>query len=309
MPPWDPDTLPKPTRDIERLKADISTHGFCIVKEAYPPSLTERLRARLSEQAKAERDGGFTRKSYVQDPDGINQWLVMLINKGSVFQEVLFHPIVTAVVEHVLGQEYVLGEMSAHITRPGAKVLSLHTDQWWMPVPQLPGAPFMKPGDMLRTNGKTGALAPSKTPINPAMCVNCMTMVTGFTPENGGTHLVPGSHLTGLQPDENVPHSVPIVQAAGPEGSVVIWDGRLWHAAGANRSNDARYGFVNMYSGPQVRTLTNFTLGTKEEVADNASPELKRLLGFKVWYSYGTTGETDGPFAKRGSRLIGELKA
>ena len=300
--------LPKPTRDIAQLKSDITTHGFCFVAEAYPPDLLERLKARLGEQAQAERERGHHKQSYVQDPDGINQWLLMLVNKGSVFREVLFQPLVSAVLEHVLGREHVLSEMSAHITRPGAKLLPLHTDQWWMPVPQLPGADHRRPGDITRDNGLTGALAPSKTPINPAMCVNCMCMVSDFTEKNGATRLVPGSHLTGLQPDQNVPHSVESVAAAAPAGTVVMWDGRTWHAAGANDGNDARYGYVNMYAAPQMRTLQNFTLGTKDEVLRDASPELKRLLGLKVWYSYGMTGEMADGFAKPAKDLIGEMR-
>jgi ectoine hydroxylase-related dioxygenase (phytanoyl-CoA dioxygenase family) len=310
MTQWDTAQLPKPTRDLARLKADIDEWGYCLIAEAYTPAEIAAFKARLAEQAAGERNQGHHKRSYVQDPGGINQWMVMLINKGEMFRRHVHHPIVNAVVKHVLGEEYVLSEISSHITRPGAQLLPLHTDQWWLPVPTMPGESYVKAGDVTRTNVRLGPPARSKTPINPPLCVNAMCMVTDFTEENGATRLVPGSHLSGVQPDPVVPHPASSVPAAAPAGSVVIWDGRMWHAAGGNRSNGERYGLVTMYGGPQMRTLQNFTLGTKQEVLDDASPELLRLLGFKVWLSYGQTGETrEGGFAKPGRELIGELKA
>lgn len=306
---WDMEKLPKPTRDVERLKSDIDEWGYCLIEAAYTPVEIAAFKARLSEQAAGERNHGHHKRSLVQDPAGINQWMVMLINKGEMFRRHVHHPLVNAVARHVLGAEYVLSEISSHITRPGAQLLSLHTDQWWLPTPSMPGAPYVKAGDVSRTNVRLGTPTRATTPISPPLCINAMCMVTDFTEENGATRLVPGSHLSGVQPDPSVPHPFPSVAAAAPAGTVVIWDGRLWHAAGGNRSNGERYGLVTMYGGPQMRTLQNFTLGTKQEVLDGASPELLKLLGFKVWLSYGQTGETvEGGFAKPAKDLIGALK-
>ena len=55
MTPWDLKALPKPTRDLVRLKADIGTYGYCLIEAAYPPAEIEAFRARLAEQAEAER--------------------------------------------------------------------------------------------------------------------------------------------------------------------------------------------------------------------------------------------------------------
>lgn len=308
MTQWDPETLPKRSRDLDRLKSDMDAFGYCLIAEAFTSSQIAAIHARLSEQAEAERKHGHHRKSSVQDPGGVNQWITMLINKGAVFRDVLFHPLIAGVVGHVLGREYVLSEMSSHITRPGNSLLSLHTDQWWMPSPAMPGEAYVRAGDITRTNIRIGPPATSKTPINPPMAVNAMCMVTDFTEENGATRLVPGSHLSGVQPDPGVPHTVPTVAAAGRAGDMVLWEGRTWHAAGANKSNADRYGLVSLYGAPQARTLQNFTLGTKDEVLDGAPPELLKLLGFKVWNSYGNTGPSDTQYAKPARELIGALK-
>ncbi len=57
-----------------------------------------------------------------------------------------------------------------------------------------------------------------------------------------------------------------------------------------------------------MRTLQNFTLGTKAEVLADATPELRKLLGFKTWSGYGETGPLDEEFARPADELIGELQ-
>lgn len=306
--PWDPAILPKPTRDLARLKSDMSTFGYCFIERAFDAAEIATIRQRLEEQAEAERKGGYHTMSYVQDAAGLNQWVNMLINKGMAFQAALFHPLIRGVVDHVLGADYFLSEISASITHPGSGLLPFHTDQWWMPVPQMPGAEYRRSGDITRTKTVTGPPEPADHPINPPMAVNAMTMVADFTEENGATRLVPYSHLSGLQPEPAVPHPYPSVPASGPAGTVVLWEGRTWHAVGGNASQASRYGLVTLFTAPQIRTMQNFTLGTKPEVLAEASPELIDLLGFKVWYSYGQTDLLGAKLAKPAAELIGELK-
>jgi ectoine hydroxylase-related dioxygenase (phytanoyl-CoA dioxygenase family) len=244
----------------------------------------------------------------VQDPGLVNQWVNMLLNKGAVFRTVLQHPTIDAVAEHVLGKEFVLSELSAHITRPGNSLLPLHTDQWWMPVPRLPEEDFVRASDISRTNIVIGPPRKSTTPINPPMVMNAMCMMSAFTEENGGTRLVPMSHLSGVQPDQEVPHTVPSVAAEGPAGTVVIWEGRTWHSAGENRSNADRFGLVSYYGAAQARQLANLTYGTKAHVLDGATDDFLRLLGFKVWRGYGRTGGHGEDIAIPAEELIGELR-
>ncbi len=307
--PWDPDALPRASRDPAMLIADMDAWGYCLIEKAFTPQQLAAIHARLEEQAEAERVHGYhILGESVQDPEGQNQWISMLINKGEVFQQVLHHPLITAVLDHLLGRDHILSETSAHITRPGNSLLEMHTDQWWMPPPVMPGAAYRPAGEITRSSAVTGPLKPAQTPINPPMCANAMCMISDFTEANGATRLVPGSHLTGVQPDQAVPHTMPSVPAEGPAGTVVIWEGRTWHAAGANLTNAPRYGMVTLYAAPQMRTLQNFTYGTKAEVVEAASPEFRKLLGFKTWSGYGETGPLDEEFARPADELIGELQ-
>ena len=63
----------------------------------------------------------------------------------------------------------------------------------------------------------------------------------GFTAENGGTRVLPGSHRTHPSIEANVHTSVDgEVVATGPPGSVLLRDARLFHAAGRNLSGRTR---------------------------------------------------------------------
>ena len=306
---WDLKDLPKAVRDATQLIADMDTWGYCLIDEALTPDQIAIIRERLEKQAEAElRHSHYVVDDSLLDPENQTQWVLMLINKGKVFQQVLHHPLVTAVLDHVLGRDHILSETSAHLTRPGNPAMALHTDQWWMPPPVMPGEAYLPAGEITRSGAKQGPLKRADRPIAAPMCVQTMTMISDFTDANGGTRLVPSSHLTGVQPDQSVPHIVPSIAAEGPPGTIAMWEGRTWHSSGPSTSNATRYGMATLYAAPQMRTLMNFTYGTKAEVLADASPELLKLLGFKTWSGYGETGELGGGWARPAAETIGALE-
>ncbi|MBT5434840.1 MAG: hypothetical protein HOI34_17665 [Rhodospirillaceae bacterium] len=306
---WEIDELPKPTQDLERLTADMDAWGYCMVADALPPETIAAVRERLEEQAEAEHQRGYhRRRDHVNAAGSENQWILMLINKGREFHATLHLPLVTAVLEHVLGPDHILSESSAHLTRPDNPAMALHTDQWWMPPPVMPGEAYRPAGEITREDAIQGPLCRATHPIAAPMVVQTMLMVSDFTEANGATRLVPGSHMTGKQPDQSVPHIVPSIAAEGPAGTMVMWEGRTWHSAGPNTSNGMRLGMPTLYAAPQMRTLMNFTLGTKPEVLADATPELRQLLGFKVWSGYGETGELGNEWAEPGTETTGRLE-
>ena len=305
---WNNENLPAATGELHQAVHDVDAYGYCLIEQALPDATIAEVRTRIDEQAQAEREQGFHRLSQVQDPGGINQWVNLLINKGEVFQNLLLHPTVSGVVDHLLGEEHVLSDFAAHVVRPGNTALPLHIDQWWMPQPRLPGEDYVRVGATDRSAITAGKPERSTQPINPPCVVNAFWMISEFTAENGATRIVPGSHLSGQQPDQQVPHSVDTVALTGNAGTVAIWDGRTWHAAGQNNTNGARYGVTSYYGGPQFRSLTNYTLGTLPEILQNVSPELRKLLGFKIWNEYGRTGESEDGFALPASEQLPEMK-
>jgi ectoine hydroxylase-related dioxygenase (phytanoyl-CoA dioxygenase family) len=298
----DNERLPEPTRDPERLKQDVDAFGYCVYERALEGDVLAKLRARLLAQATAELEMGIA----VEDGGGANQRLFMLINKGQVFRDVVLHEGTSDIVAHILGREFQLSTLSANIAKPGGVAMDLHTDQWWMPAPSRPEDPPVRPGNITRLDFDRDEDAAEIVQISPPVACNVMYMLNDFTAHNGGTRLVPRSHLTGRQPTESL--GLKPIAAEGPAGTAVIFEGRTWHGTGANVCDRLRLGLLATFCGPQYRTQENYTLGILPEVFDQCSDELKRRLGFAVWNAYGRVGSPARAFADPCAEPLGELE-
>ena len=325
-PPWRPgDPVAAPAGDIEMAKRDIARFGYCILADALDAETLAAARDRLVAQAEAERRAGIAfadqgpgqppkrdygalpEDSFTEAAGGINQRVWMLVNKGRVFRGLVTHGQTSPVVESVLGPDYLLSTLSANIARPGGTVMGLHTDQWWMPRPLPRGAGPVRAGAIRRGEYYGADDGDPARAIAPPVACNVMFCLNDFTEANGATRLVPFSHLTGLQPPPDVPHTVPSIAAGAPAGSAVIFEGRTWHGTGANRANGPRLGLLATYCAPQFRTQENYTLGADPAVLEEASEELLARLGFKVWNAYGRTGHPHRRFVYPPEERVGEM--
>jgi len=279
--------------------------GYCLLKDALSPEEVAALRSRVVEQLEAEVRLGVNNVL----PDR-KQLVRFLVNKGQVFRDMLFHPGFHDVIRHVLGQEYLLSAFHAHFAHPGS-TKAFHTDQFWMPPPTNDRKQtLLKPGSMTRAVNRGhhvgGDELMDPVTIAPAVVCNSMWMMDDFTAENGATLVVPGSHLSGRQPDTDLDSNANWVPATGPAGTTVIFEGRVWHTTGANTTNRPRIGLTVNFCAPQFRQQENFLMGTLPEVLEAASPELLALIGFKAWQGYGGY-ENHGQWVARGEYALGEL--
>jgi ectoine hydroxylase-related dioxygenase (phytanoyl-CoA dioxygenase family) len=125
-------------------------------------------------------------------------------------------------------------------------------------------------------------------------CNYYLSDVTEDAPD--GTEVIPGSHLFGVSPPpaiEGTPWEPRIARNVGPAGSVVMFNNQVWHHGGLNTSDRVRYVTQVTYArrivghkyysgdtGPM-----NYVM--PEHVYQDASPRLKRLLGFLPHGAYG----------------------
>ena len=295
---------PEPTRDLQVAKSNMDKFGYCVLTNVLSINEVDALRTRLFEQVEAEEQ---LDKTWV-NPIG-KQLVKFLVNKGQVFRDLLFQPNYRAVVDHVLGPEYLLSSINAHIAYPGGS-LEFHRDQFWMPPPSNDKKePLIRAGAINRKEHKGHHVIGEDNPltISPAVVCNSMWMLDDFTEENGATILVPGSHLSGREPDPRLDTDANWTSAVGPAGSVAIFDGRTWHSTGLNVTDQPRVGINTGFCAPQFRQQENFQLGTAPEVLEEASNELLALLGFKTYLGYGGT-EGNHEWVARGQYGLGELK-
>lgn len=250
--------LPPIAADLEEAKAHLDEWGVARLADAMTPAEVTALNERLREQAAAERELGVAFRD-----NGANQRVWNLPNKGRVFLDLLRKPLVRTLARHVLGGDYLLSSHSANITGPGGTAQGLHTDQGYAP-----------------------------RSIELPLAVNFMWCLVDFTDEIGGTRLRPGSHLTTAEPPRDpVPATV---AGVGPAGSVIVFDGRIWHGTGANTTADQyRYGVLTYFVRPWMRQQENFALSVDPAVVADADDDLLNMLGLRTWR---TLGGVEGPW-------------
>ncbi|HEX5264222.1 MAG TPA: phytanoyl-CoA dioxygenase family protein [Phenylobacterium sp.] len=250
-----PSQLPQPTDDRAEAFRNLAEHGYCIIANALERARLAELRERLIEQAAGEDAAG---KSF---HDGqVNQRLWMLVNKGKAFRDLVLHPLVTEFMSELLGPSYLLSSLTANIARPGSVPMGLHTDQlyvdFWTPKP---------------------------------VVANIAWMLDEFTDENGGTRLVPGSHLQAHRPYEQSE----TIAACGPAGGALIFDGRTVHGTGENRSADSqRHALLSYFCRPFMRQQENFFLGLAPALRTEERPEFLERVGYRIW---GGLGRIESP--------------
>ncbi len=257
-----------PTRSHDQLRRDIAECGYGILLDALDPEFLAALRRRLVEQAAAEHRGGIG--YFFGDDDtgmpgvpgahdvGPNQRVSNLLNKGVVFRALLKQPLIAAAVPQLLGPQYILYSLSAMIMRKGGVRQVIHTDQQFVPF---------------------------ETPI-PLVC-NVVWMLVDFTEANGATRVVPGSHMWErpplLLPADGAAAAAEPACAEAPAGSALVFDGRLWHGAGANTTETQRPAIFSYYCAPFLRQQENIAVSLREEVYRSLDDEEKRLVGFEAY--------------------------
>lgn len=249
-----------PTTDTRQQDEDLAVHGYCIVEGALAPDHVRALRDRVAQQAKGEAAIGA---AHHEPPNNQRVW--MMVNKGAIFRDLILHPLVTEKMGALLGPDCLLSSLSANIARPGGTTMYLHTDQgyvdFWTPKP---------------------------------LVANIAWMLDDFTEANGGTRLVPGSHLKQERRKYEVEETV---AAEGPAGSALVFDGRLIHGTGANlTANEERHAILSYHCRPFIRQQENAFLGLHPSLRTGERDEFMRRLGYSIWAN--NLGRIESPSVK-----------
>ena len=233
----------------EQHAARIASEGWTIVEDAIAPDLVGRLVAAI-DQLHAELAVSPAANIF----EGLHTLRVYnLLARGKVFEEVPVHDGVLPIVERVLDRGCLVSSLSSITILPGETAQPIHADDQLIPLPK---------------------------PHVPLVC-NSMWALTDFTEENGATLLVPGTHTSDRSPSFGEDHAT--VPAVMKKGSVLVWNGSLWHGGGANRTNDRRVGLAMNYCAGWMRQQENQQLGIPLETARGFGPRLRKLVGYGLY--------------------------
>ena len=228
--------------------------GYVIVKGALSAQELKSIRAELAPHFDRQM---FGRNAFEGHK---TQRVYGLLGKSRRFDPLAEHPAVMAACEEILGPGFLLSVAHAILIHPGEQQQSLHHDDSFYPL----------------------------TRPRRALGVSTIWAIDDFTADNGATTIVPGSHTWGSErPEPEDAH--PVIM---PAGSLLIFQGTLFHGGGENRSDGSRLALTLQYCPPWARQQENFVLGVPREVVPDLSTRLQELIGYSIHPPF--MGHVDG---------------
>lgn len=239
------------TPSADELLETYHEQGFVVLRDVLDANEVAALRDALQPYLDLEWSGR-------NDFEGERtQRVYSLVGRGAVFERTAEHPLVLSLVDPLLRPGYLLTASQAICIHPGETPQPVHYDDGFYAIPR----------------------------PRPAVSVSTIWALDDFTAENGGTEVIPRSHLLS---DEEVGeahwpelHSdlIPLEMSAG---SLVLFAGTLLHRGGANRSKGVRRAFSHQYCEPWARQQENFMLSIPPERTKQMSPRLQQLIGYSI---------------------------
>lgn len=229
---------------------EIEERGYTILRDVVPDDLRLELIERIDRVMESAQIGY-----------GANRFLGLhtrrifnLLSRDPAFARVpLFGPAIR-VAEQVLDEELQVASVTAIEMNPGQAAQPFHADDGSIPLPR---------------------------PHVPLSCV-AIWALTDFTADNGATRIVPGSHRLDRRPGkgEQPEHWDEAVMTAG---SIVVYNGSMWHGGGPNVSAERRLAIVSQYSAGWIRQEENQLLALGREQVAAFPPRLRKMVGYGTY--------------------------
>jgi len=246
---------------LESHVAELEAVGYTVIppEKVAPPEFVERIRSALC--AVVERRSGVkldleSGATFAGQGDGAWEPLTFTLFEDPVFQEAVLNPTALALADYAVGKSCMLSTCIALVKGPGAGSLGLHTDN--------------------------GALAiPAPYPAYPLL-LNCTWVVTDYTKEGGALCMIPGSHSYGRGPTAGEAYAAPVAIEA-PAGSLVLWNGSIWHGSFPRTLPGVRLTLVTIYTRPFVIPQERYREEVTPEILDRNPPRFAELMGKNVY--------------------------
>ncbi len=234
--------------DTQSVAEAVMRDGYAIVSNAIDAAELEAMRSDLRPHLESAHTG------HEDFMGSRTKRFGALIAKSEAVQTLLMHPMVLAAAD---------------------KALLPHCVRYHV---QYTGVMHLEPGEKAQVLHRDTGLYPFANPC-PPMTVATMWAISDFTEENGGTLLVPGSHLW---EDARVPEAHEVLATRMPAGSVLMYTGNTLHGGGRNASNAPRTGVALHYSLGWLRQEENQYLAVPAEQARHLPREIREIMGYAL---------------------------
>lgn len=229
--------------------------GYIVVPSALDEDQTNALLDLTLRYAHAEEEAQV---AYKYGENNTLQRVYNLISKHSLYADLLENRVLREILDSVfttntLHQKYVMSSYQANLVGPGAISQKIHVDS---------SVPNPLPEWLVR--------------------VNTAFPLTDFTEENGATLVLPGSHKFCRIPKEEDVADQELIPVIAPKGSMICWNGHLWHKSGANRTDDVRIALFPCFAASylkEVSTEEEHLRIVDEDVMNYLTSEVRFMIG------------------------------
>jgi len=204
------------------------------------------------------------------------------VARSATARDLIVHPLIKRIAGQVLASstEFQLSQTQLISAHPGSVAQKLHKDE----------------------------LVWDFFPFAPDHHVMCQFFwaLTDFTEENGATRVAPGSGPD--DPAEFGEHNTMPVEMR--KGSVFVFDGKVVHGGGTNRSDHVRRGIITSYCAGWVRQEENQYLVAPPDLARTFPEDVLKMIGYQQGcFAMGYAGDIEEPMdvlfgRKKGTPIV-----
>ncbi len=253
--------MKKKASELSTAIGDIKSQGYTVINDFLQPTQLQSIKVLL-----ARINGHFLGRNHFEGDK--TERIYALVAYGKVIQDIVEDPRIMALCDEFLEPNYLLTSSQSICINPGETPQPWHCDDVFYSIPR----------------------------PRPMIALSTVVAIDAFTQENGGTAIIPGSHLWGEQQmngeyrdggSEKDPFFAQRMEDMSlvlemPAGACVVFASSTLHRGGGNTSAAPRQALSNQYCQPWARTIENFFLAVPREVVRDMSPKLQALLGYSV---------------------------
>jgi ectoine hydroxylase-related dioxygenase (phytanoyl-CoA dioxygenase family) len=239
---------------IDRTAQDLEQHGYAVVEGVLPGEFLQKTRDAMYRVQRAIRDEVGDERLSRAGELGVLRLMLRFDDHFFRFLEV---PELIAVVDRILSPTAILHLQNGFILpshADGEKPVVFQT-RYHQDFPRV-------------LNGYLASL-------------NVFFAIDAFTTTNGATWVVPGTHqqMVPPAPEEIAVRAHPV---ECPEGSMILFDSTLWHAAGANTSGRDRLAINHQFTPSFIKQQIDYVRALGNDAIVSQAPRTQQLLG---WYT------------------------
>jgi ectoine hydroxylase-related dioxygenase (phytanoyl-CoA dioxygenase family) len=212
-----------PQTEIDYLSEEIRRKGYVVIPDVFSREEMQHAKESLygiySEQA--SEVGGVEVLKKINDANVVRCPLVF----DDFFVSMTLNETFLSLAKNVLGNNVCLSSQVGIINRPDFK----NYQEWWHRELQYQHFTSSKP-----------------------MAVQALVAIDDFTPDNGGTFFLPGSHLFEEFPSDRYVLNNE-VQISAPSGSAIVFDSMVYHRGAPNHTSTDRVAVNNLFTQPIIQ--------------------------------------------------------